>query len=132
MWNMNMMDDFSKQWEKLVKDWFDELMKNPDFLKNMSKSMEGALTSKTMLDEVKENIAKSMSVPTASSIAKLSSYIIRQEAKINDIEDLLYEQKEEIRELKEILLNSFNQKEKIKNSTKKTTARSKKTAKEKK
>ncbi|MCK9224468.1 MAG: hypothetical protein M0R46_12255 [Candidatus Muirbacterium halophilum] len=130
MWNMNAMDDFSKQWEKMVKDWFDELMNNPDFLKNMSKSMEGALTSKSMLDEIKNNIAKSLSIPTASSIAKISQYIIKQEAKINDLEDLLYEQKNDIKELKELFIKSLDNK-KSKN-VKKTPSKTKKTVKEKK
>jgi len=127
---MNAMDDFSKQWEKMVKDWFDELMNNPDFLKNMSKSMEGALTSKSMLDEIKNNIAKSLSIPTASSIAKISQYIIKQEAKINDLEDLLYEQKNDIKELKELFIKSLDNK-KSKN-VKKTPSKTKKTVKEKK
>lgn len=132
MWNINMMDDFSRQWEKLVKDWFDELMKNPDFIKNMSKSMEGALTSKTIIDGIKDNIAKSMSVPTASSIAKLSQYIVRQEAKINDLEDLIYDQKKELSEIRNLLLKSLAEKEPVKKSVKKTTSRTKKTVKEKK
>ncbi|MGM0607293.1 MAG: hypothetical protein ACQESP_02615 [Candidatus Muiribacteriota bacterium] len=99
MWNVNMMDEMSKQWEKMLKQWFDELMQNPEFLQNMGKSMETAFTSKIIGDEIKNKMADSFSLPTREMVAKLGRQLIRQEAKINQLEDLILELKDDLKKL---------------------------------
>ena len=103
MWNMNMMDEFSKKWEEMMKEWFDQLMKNPEFLENVSKSMEHAMTSKTVMQDVNKQLAKSMSLPTAQLMGRIGGYILRQEAKISDLEDIILKQNEDIQEIKKLL-----------------------------
>ena len=112
MWNINMMDEMGKQWEKMMKQWFDELMNNPEFLQNVGKTMETALTSKILADDMKNNIAKSMAMPTASLVARLGTHIMRQESKIAELEEHILELKDDIKNILNAVEKNQNSKQK--------------------
>lgn len=95
-----MFDEFQKQWEKMMLEWFEKTMNSPEFLKSMGNSFEGAFSSKAVIDECKARMLKSMSLPSEESISRLGSYILRMDSKLLDLEDRLAEFKQDLAEIK--------------------------------
>lgn len=98
-----MLDEFQKQWEKMMLEWFEKTMNSPEFLKSMGNSFEGAFNSKAVLDECKARMLKSMSLPSEESIGKLGTYILRMDSKLLDLEDRLEELKQDLVEVKRLV-----------------------------
>lgn len=101
----NSNDMFMEQWQKMVSEWFEKVMQNPDFLKNVGKSMDNVLTSKAFIDDMQQKMMKSMNIPSADVMSRIAQYVIQQEAKILELEDLIHDQNQEIAEIKQLLLD---------------------------
>lgn len=108
--NMGMMDEWNKQWEKMFSEWVEKTVNNPEFLSSVNKSLESAFDSKAVAEQLRAQILKSMALPSVELLGRIGGHVMRIESKILDLEDRMTKQSEYLEKVLIMLQSSAAEK----------------------
>lgn len=113
----SMQKQMFDQMEKSLGEYLEKVMREPDFMKVMSRNMSSALDVQSLVKDQVGKVLKSYHIPTEDSLESLYQSVHNMETRVLDLEELVEDLQDQVSDLEGQLAKAKKESSKVTRGT---------------